>query len=147
VVFGLDGRGYALPLHEVERVLPMVEISPLPEAPAIALGVINLQGDIIPVLDLRRRLGLPAREYDPSTQLLVAKSVHRTLALPVDEVLGVREVPTEDVTAPSSVLHGIGQVAGIVALDEGLLFIHDLERALSLEEERLLSEALEAVTQ
>jgi purine-binding chemotaxis protein CheW len=120
----------------------MVSVSSLPQAPAITLGVINLHGQILPVLDLRRRFGLPPREYGLAARLLVVRTSRRVLALPVDEVLGVREVATEAVTPPQAVLPGIEHVAGIVALADGLLFIHDLEACLSLEEDRQLTEAL-----
>ncbi len=71
------------------------------------------------------------------------------LALPVDEVLGVNEVPVENVEnientlPPSTLLPGIGYVTGIVALADGLLFIHDLETLLSMDEERRLTEAMD----
>src|SRR5262245_21471826 len=61
-VFRLAEQHYALPLLTVERVLPMVAVSPLPQAPSLTLGVINLHGLVVPVLDLRRRFGLPAHE-------------------------------------------------------------------------------------
>ena len=143
VVFDLDGQRYALPVTTAERVLPMVAVSPLPRAPAIALGVINLHGQILPVLDIRRRFGLPPREYGLANHLLVARTSRRTLAVPVDEVLGVKGVAAETTTAPDSVLPGIGHVSGIVALADGVLFIHDLEAFLSLDEEHRLSEAIE----
>jgi len=143
VVFGLTGQRYALPLHAVERVFPMAEVAPLPKAPAIALGVINLHGTIIPVLDIHRRFGFPPRDYGPAAHLLVARTSRRTLALPVDEVFGVREFAAEAAVPADAVLPRIGHVAGIVALADGLLFIHDLETFLSLEEEHRLSEALE----
>lgn len=142
-VFVIEGRRYALHLSVVERVLPMVEVSPLPEAPAIALGVINLRGQIVPVLDIRRRFGLPTRDYGPATHLLVARTARRIVALPVDEVLGVQAVAAAAITPPVSVLPGIGHVAGIVALADGLLFIHDLETFLLLDEEQRLTAALE----
>ena len=143
VVFSIDGQRYALPLSAAERVLPMVAVSPLPQAPAVALGVINLHGKVIPVLDFRRRLRLPPCDYGLAAHLLVARTRQRTLALPVDEALGVQEVAAEAVTPPDAVLPGIGHVAGIVALADGLLFIHDLDAFLSLDEERQLTEALE----
>ena len=143
VVFVIEGQRYALPLSAVERVLPMVAVSPLPKAPAVALGVINLHGAVIPVLDIRLRFSWPPREYALTAHLLVARTRQRTLALPVDEALGVQEVAAEAVTPPDAVLPGIGQVAGIVALTDGLLFIHDLDAFLSLHEERQLTEALE----
>lgn len=116
VVFTLDGQRYALPLATVERVLPMVAVSPLPQAPEIALGVINLHGQVLPVLDIRRRLGFPPRDFGLTAHLLVARTSRRTLAVPVDEVLGVREVAADAVAPPDAVLPGIGHVAGIVAL-------------------------------
>ena len=145
VVFGIEGQRYALPLHAVERVLPMVAVSPLPQAPAVALGVMNLHGQVLPVLDLRRRFGLPPRDYGLTARLLVTRTGRRILALAVDEVLEVREVTPETITRPDAVLPGIGHLAGIVALVDGLLFIHDLEACLSLDEEQRLATALEEV--
>jgi purine-binding chemotaxis protein CheW len=63
--------------------------------------------------------------------------------VPVDEVLGVKEVAEVAVTSPEVILPGIGHVAGIVSLTDGLLFIHDLATFLSLDEEQRLTEALE----
>jgi purine-binding chemotaxis protein CheW len=143
VVFVLDGQRYALRLSAVENVLPMVEVSPLPKAPAIALGVINLHGAVVPVLDLRRRLGFPSRDYGPTAHLLVTMTEARRVALPVDEVLGVRDVAADTVISPDEVLPATAHVAGIVPLPDGLIFIHDLEAFLSLDEQRHLAEALE----
>lgn len=145
VAFTIEDQRYALPLAATQRVLPMVAVSALPKAPAVALGVINLHGQIIPVLDIRRRFQLPAYDYGPAAHLLVARTTRRTVALPVDEVLGVREVPTDTVASPEAVLPGIGHVAGIVSLTDGVLFIQDLDAFLSLDEERVLTEALEEI--
>ncbi len=121
----------------------MVAVSPLPKAPAVALGVINVHGTVIPVVDIRLRFGFPPRDSDVGSHLLVARTSRRPLALPVDEVLGVSEVARGAVTAPDAVLPGIGHVAGIVALPDGLLFIHDLDVFLALDEEERLTEALD----
>lgn len=145
VVFDIEGQRYALPLDDVEWVVPMVAVSPLPKAPAVAVGVINLHGKIIPVLDVRRRFGLPSRDYGLTAHLLVARTIRRSLALPVDAVLGVRNVATETVMPPDGVLPGIGHVTGIAALADGLLFIHNLETFLSLDDERRLTDALEGL--
>lgn len=144
VAFGLEGHRYAINLTVVERVLPMTEVSPLPEAPAVAVGVINVHGQVIPVLDIRRRFGLPIRDYGLDTYLLLARTARRAFAVPVDEVLGVHEIATEDVTLPKTILPGIGRVEGIVTLPDGLMFIHNLDTFLSLDEEQRLTAALEA---
>ena len=142
VVFDIEGARYALPLSAVERVLPMAAVAALPQAPPIALGVINLRGDVIPVLDLRRRLGFPPRVFSLAARLVVASTRRRRLALPVDDVRGVQEVAPESVTDPGAVLPGLRHLTGIVALPDGLLYLHDLEAFLSLEEEARLDASL-----
>lgn len=143
VVFLLEGQQYALPLQDVITVLPMVAVSPVPGAPAIALGIINFHGQVVPVLDIRRRFGLPPREYSVDAYLLVARTNRRTVSLPVDQVLGVREIQAEAVVPPNAVLPGIDHVVGIATLPKDLLFIHDLNAFLSLDEEARLTVALE----
>lgn len=143
VVFRLDRQRYALRLATVERVLPMAAVSPLPQAPAVALGVINIHGRIVPVLDPRRRFELPARDYGPTAHLVLARTSRREVALPVDEVLEVAEVAVETVASPESVLPELGYIGGVVALEDGLLLIHDLDTFLSLDEELVLADALE----
>lgn len=143
VVFDIEGQRYALRLGAVEQVLPMVAIAPLPKAPSVACGVINLYGQVVPVLNIRSRFSLPPRDYGLTGRLLVVRTRRRIVALPVDEVVGVEEVVGETVTPPGAVLPGIGYVEGIVACADGLIFIHDLDTFLSLDEEQQLSEALE----
>jgi purine-binding chemotaxis protein CheW len=145
VVFAIGDQRYAVPLGLAERVLPMVAVSPLPAAPEIALGAVNAHGRLLAVLDVQRRLGLPQREFGPSARLLVATTSTRTVALPVDEVYGVREVPAGEIVSSEAVLPGLGLVAGIAVLDDGLALIHDLDAFLSVDEERALRGAMEAV--
>lgn len=143
VVFRLEAQRYALHLSQVERVVAMVAVSPLPQTPAVVVGIINHRGSVVPVLDLRPRFGFPRREFGLTDHLLLARTTRRMLALPVDEVLGVNEVPVENVLPRSTILSGVGYVTGIVALADGLLFIHDLEALLSMDEERQLTEAMD----
>jgi purine-binding chemotaxis protein CheW len=143
VLFTLDEQRYALPLDIVERTVHMVAITPLPHAPEVALGVINVQGTIIPVLDVRRRFRLPLREPGAGDQLLIARSAHRTVALAVDEVTGVMELQEAGAVPPASILPAMEYVEGVVKLEDGLVFIHDLDRFLSLSEERALETALD----
>jgi purine-binding chemotaxis protein CheW len=142
VVFKLDGQRFGLPLARVERVLPMLAIRPLPGAPEVSLGAINVHGRIIPVLDLRRRLQLDPRAPDVGAHLILANTARRCVGLPVDEVLGVLEVAPELVHTADSVLPGLERLAGVASLPDGLLFIHDLDALLSLAEERALGAAL-----
>jgi purine-binding chemotaxis protein CheW len=120
----------------------MVAIAPLPDAPPIALGAVNVEGRLVAVLDLQRRLGLPPCELGRAARLLVVSVGRRTVALPVDDVVGVTEVPADAIVDAGDVLPELGVVAGIAVLGDGMTLIHDLEAFLSLEEERALQEAL-----
>jgi len=144
VVFRLDDQRYALRLGAVERFVRAVEVTPLPGAPAIVLGAIDVGGSVLPVLSLRRRFGLPEREVDVTDQFLIARTSSRAVALVVDEALGVIAVPAEVVTGAGRIVPGLDHVRGVVALDDGLVLIHDLESCLSLDEERALAKTLDA---
>jgi len=146
VVFRLDDQRYALRRGAVERFVRAVEVTPLPGAPAIVLGAIDVGGSVLPVLSLRRRFGLPEREVGVTDQFLIARTSSRTVALVVDEALGVITVPAEVVTGAGRIVPGLEHVQGVVTLDDGLVLIHDLETCLSLDEERALAEALDAAT-
>jgi purine-binding chemotaxis protein CheW len=144
-LFTLDERRYALPLSCVERVVFVVDITPLPKAPPVVLGVISVKGNIVPVYDLRRRFHLPEREIELADQLMIARTSRQTVALLVDSVDGVIEIPEEDIAAAQGILPDIEYVQGIVKLQDGLVLIHDLEHFLSTDEEHTLDEALKGV--
>ena len=142
VVFGLDAQRYALPLASVERIVRAVETTRLPNAPAIVLGAINVAGRVLPVLNLRRRFGLPEREINPADQFLIAHTTRRTVVLVVDEALGMVECPATEIIQPTQIAPGLEQLRGVVRLDDGLVLIQDLEKFLSLDETRALDEAM-----
>ena len=142
VVFQVEARRFGLPLAVVERVVRAVELTDLPNAPDIVLGVINVQGRIIPVVDLRRRLRLPPRANILADQLLIARTEARPLALMVDGVATVAEYDPTDFTEAAAVAPGLDYLAGLVRLPDGILLVHDLEQFLSLQEARALDEAL-----
>ena len=142
VVFKLDEQRYALYLSAVERVVHAVEITPLPKAPAIVLGVINFGGKVIPVVNLRKRLNFNGRAIQLTDKLIIAKTSKRIIALLVDEVTGLLENTDQGMILPDSVLPNLEYVDGIIKLTDGLVLIHDLDKFLSLEEEELLTSSL-----
>lgn len=142
VVFTLERRRFALPLECVERAMRVVEVTPLPKAPAIVAGVINVQGRIVPVINLRRRFGVPEREVELSDQMLVAASRRWALAMIVDAVTGVAQCSEQDWVASDAVVPGAEYVKGIAKLADGIVFIHDLDTFLSLDEVQSLTQAL-----
>jgi purine-binding chemotaxis protein CheW len=142
VAFTLDEGHYALDLSAVERIIQTVEITLLPEAPDIVLGVINIHGKIIPVVNIRRRFRLSEKDIEPTNRLIIAHTLKRTVALVVDVVLGVIETPEDKVIKADTVLPGMDYVQGVVKMEDGMILIHDLNKFLSLEEEKTLDTAI-----
>lgn len=138
VAFTLGEQRYALPLTTVQRVVRMVEVTPLPKAPEIVLGVIDFQGTIIPVMSMRKRFGLSEPETNLSDQIIVADTAKRCVALVVNSVTGVLERTAEAVTETEKIIPGAQYVEGITRLEDGILFIHNLEHFLSENEEQQL---------
>lgn len=142
VPFLLDDCRYALHLDVVDRIIPAVELTPIPKAPEVVLGLINIRGKIIPVLNIRRRFRLPDRETELTDHFIIADTSKRTVALPADSVSGVIQIFEGEITEATDILPSLDYVEGVVKLKDGLLLIHDLENFLSLEEETTLDEAL-----
>ncbi len=143
IVFALDSQRYALPLPVVDRVVRMAAITPLPKAPDIVLGIVNIQGRVTPVINIRRRFCLPDREIVLTDQLVVAHTAQRTVALVADAVLDVIACSAQSLIAAENILPKVEYVEGVIKLADGLILIHDLDKFLSLEETSSLGHALE----
>ena len=144
VVFRLDAQRYALPLTMVDRVVRAAEVTPLPKAPAIVLGAINVQGSVLPVLNVRRRFRIPEREIRPADWFLLARTDRRYVALVIDQSDGVVEISEDDIVVSTQIVPGLEPFPGVIRLDDGLVLIHDLEKFLSLDETRALDVAMDA---
>ena len=117
----LDDRRFTLPVTAVERVLPAIAIHALPDAPAAIAGVIDVQGECIPVLDMRRHLRLPAHDIALTDRLLLAATPRRRLAFFVDAVDGVADAAGAPATAMhASDLDSVLSPAQHQALDRAL---------------------------
>jgi purine-binding chemotaxis protein CheW len=142
LIFKLNDQEYALPIADVVQVVRIVAITPMPEAPDIVRGVINLRGKVIPVIDTRRRFGLPARSYDLNTQLLIAQSDGHMMALIVDVVSEVLTMPSSNIEPPSAIGPQMEDLSAVGKLGDRLLLIPDLSKILSSNEEDRLERAL-----
>lgn len=147
VPFLLDEQRYGIELSHVEIALPMVELARFPRAPAIVRGVFVLQGEPVPAIEVRSRFQLPSRPLSRHDRLLVVRTARRRLALIVDGVEPVVQVPNSAVTLPQTVVPGLTYLRGVTRLPElGIVFVHDLDALLSLDEESDLDLALEETT-
>lgn len=143
LVFLLDGQRYALPLGVVDRIVRAAEITPLPQAPQIVLGALNVAGTILPVLNVRRRFQLPERDIQPADQFLIAHAGQRPVALAIDIAAEVLELSPAQIVAAATVAPGLEHLQGVAKMPDGLIFIHDLETFLSLDEAAALNRAMQ----
>lgn len=142
VVISLDELRIALRLSVVERVIRAVYVSPLPDAPEIVSGVVNVQGRVIPVVNMRRRFRLADRLMVLTDRLVIAHTNQRPVALVADAVSGVLEYSEPDIIDAASILPDMAYVDGVAKLEDGLILIHDLGRFLSLDEASALERAM-----
>ncbi len=134
VCFRVDDRLYALSLEHVERTLRMVALTPLPETPPWVGGVINLQGQVVPAIDLRARFGALSREPRPDDRLLVVWASQRRVALMVDEVSEVLKPSAGEVQPPDGPLARSKPLAAVIRRREEVVLVLDPESLLPPEE-------------
>lgn len=89
ITFTLDSELYAVPIQTIEEIIGLQEISLLPNVPNFIKGVINLRGEIVPIMDLRLKFGLEAKEYTPFTVFLIVRVDERLMGMVVDNVADV----------------------------------------------------------
>ena len=92
MLFLVDEQTYALQIGEVERIVRAVEVKPLPESPPHVRGIVNVQGRVLPVVDLRLRFGQPSRDIRLEDHFIIARTPTISVILPVDAALGSAEV-------------------------------------------------------
>ena len=131
LVFTVNKQHYALRLNSVERIVRAVEVTPLPEASPGLLGVVNVQGQIVPVVNFRKRFGLPTREVDLDDRLIIATITERTVALLVDAVLGVVSGQEDDVVPSTRIDAGLGYSDGMIKLGEEMVLIPNLNKIVA----------------
>ncbi len=123
---------FALDVLSVQEINRMVEVTRVPKAPFYVEGVINLRGRIIPVLDLRRRFGLPRTDQTDDSRIMVVLVRQRMVGLIVDEVVEVLRIPKSAIEPPPSVGSSAGAefTQGVGRIEDRLLIVLDLNRLL-----------------
>lgn len=130
LIFALEGHCFALPAEHVVRALRSVAVTPLTDAPELILGAIDLAGELLPVVDLRRRLGFAPRPLRLSDRLLVVRAGERQAVFPVDEIREVFPLAPGQLLAPACLGEGGAGVAGVIRYGESLVLVEDLARLL-----------------
>lgn len=135
VTFRLDAEKYGIDVMRVREVLRNTEIAPVPGAPDFVLGIINLRGNVVTVIDTRKRFGLPPRDIDESSRIVILEAGDEVVGMLVDSVAEVVDLRASSIeTAPN-----VGNdesakfIQGVSNLDDGLLILVDLNKLLSAE--------------
>ncbi|HEX6307201.1 MAG TPA: chemotaxis protein CheW [Longimicrobiales bacterium] len=144
LVFELAGIRYALKLEAVREVTRAVLITPLPDAPPVIEGVVEVRGELVPVYDLRLRFGHEARPLDPEERLVIAWTGSRLAAFRCDTTGWVESISRDRVGSPAALRAAGRHIAGVARLSDGLVLIQDLERFLDEAEATRLGSALSA---
>ncbi len=130
VGFRLDNEDYAIAITRIQEIILMKPITRLPQVPDFIEGLINLRGSVIPIVNLRKRFGLPAREVDDETRIIVVNVHDRTVGCVVDAVTQVMRINRDQIQPPPLSVMAVAHqyLSGLARLDDRLLIILDIDR-------------------
>ncbi|MCP3665106.1 MAG: chemotaxis protein CheW [Gammaproteobacteria bacterium] len=136
VTFRLEEETYGINVMQVQEVLRVTEIAPVPGAPPYVLGIINLRGNVVTVIDTRSRFGLPSGDIDDSSRVVIIESDKQVVGILVDSVAEVVELrPTEIDSAPNVGNEESSRyIQGVATLENKLLIVVDLNKLLTEDE-------------
>lgn len=143
VSFKISNEEFGVDILCVQEINRMLQITKMPNTPEFIEGVINLRGRVIPVLDLRIKLGMPRKEHDKNTRIIVVELKGKTIGFIVDEVSEVLRIPKSITEAPPEMVGGVNSdfITSIGKLEDRLLILLDLEKILSTTEFNVLETA------
>jgi len=133
VIFSLGKELYGVTIHTVESIIKLQAITQVPKTAAFILGVTNLRGTVVPVLDLRIRFNLPLNEKTANTRIVIVNTEGSKVGIVVDEVTEVLKVPRNTITPPPPLSTTIESsfINGIARIDDRLVILLDLEKVLA----------------
>ncbi len=136
VSFNLNEEEFAVDILKVKEINKMMQITKMPNSPNYVEGVINLRGKIIPVIDLRLKLGMPKKEHDKNTRIIVVEVKDKTIGFIVDGVSEVLRIPSNITEPPPEFVTGLNSefIKSVAKLEERLLTLIDLEKILYVTE-------------
>jgi len=133
LTFEVDGEDYGVSISDIKEIISICPITLVPETPEYVEGIINLRGDIIPVIEVRKRFGKPTREYDSHTCIVVIEHNIYTIGLIVDSVKEVMYIDSANVLPPPSakLSHYNQFVRNIGRVGEEVKLLLDIEKFLN----------------
>ncbi|HHY90922.1 MAG TPA: purine-binding chemotaxis protein CheW [Clostridiales bacterium] len=132
VLFKLDNEYYGLNIHEVRTIERVSDITRVPNAPSYVEGVINLRGDVVPVINLRKRFSLPQIDLDEDARIIIVSVDDMTVGLLVDSSSEVLQLSAEDIDTSANLSSSIENdyVVGIGKDGERIIILLDLKKVL-----------------
>lgn len=145
VGFQLGNEEYGIDILKVQEINRVTDITKIPQSPDFVEGVINLRGNIIPIIDLRKRFRMPEREHDRQTRIVVGEIDDRTVGFIVDAVSEVIRLPLNTVEPPPPIVSGgkAEYIKGVGKLEDRLLMLLDIDKILTGSEKERMFEAAE----
>lgn len=140
VTFKLENDEFGVDILKVQEINRMMNITKIPNAPDFIEGVINLRGKIIPIVDLRKKLGFPSKEYDKATRIIVIELEGIILGFVVDSVSEVLRIPRNTIEPPPSIIRGIESefIEGVGKLEDRLLILLELKKIFTPSEHKTI---------
>jgi Chemotaxis signal transduction protein len=137
VIFALGSEFFGADIAKVESIIKIQSITQLPHAPNFVEGVTNLRGKVLPVIDLRKRFGLPAQQTDKNSRIIVVSVDQIEVGMIVDEVSEVLSVPEGSVEATPAIVATVDSsfIKGIAKIEQRLVILLDLPQVLSTKEQ------------
>ncbi len=142
VAFKMGEEEFACNIKDVSEVIKMLKVTPLPRSLDFIEGVINLRGEVIPVIDLRKRFGMYTAERTKESRIIIVEVDDRLIGLIVDAVSEVARISNDQIQeAPNHVAGGrTDLITGVGKLDQRMIIILDVEKILSTDEQIALEE-------
>ncbi len=136
VTFYLGKEEFAVDILNIQGINRMIEITAVPNAPDFVEGVINLRGKVIPLVNLRKRMGMQPQQWDRSTRFIVVEFTNKVIGFIVDSVSEVLRISKDTIEPPPPMMTGVNAdyVTAVAKVQDRLLILLDLQKILTLSE-------------
>ena len=145
VTFFLGDEEFAVDILNIQGINRMIEITTVPNTPDFVEGIINLRGKVIPLINLRRRLGMSPLQWDRSTRFIVVELTNKVIGFIVDSVSEVLRISKDTIEPPPTMMNGVKSdyITAVAKVQDRLLILLDLQKVLTTVESDELNKMTE----
>ncbi|MBA4383523.1 MAG: chemotaxis protein CheW [Anaerolinea sp.] len=148
VIFELGAENFGIDIASVEGINKMLDITKIPQAPSFLLGITNLRGSVLPVIDLQMRFGMKSQEQTSETRIVVANLDGIKIGMVVSAVSEVLTIDDKVIEPPPPMVSNINSeyITGVAKIDKRLVILLDLSKVLTLDEKNQVAKVVEVKT-